>query len=75
MLSTQEETIMECDGVCHLRHNECFECIDILKCFHVLEYKSCRRYSFSREDNFLLKSDNSTTNIFKFFSVLELQGG
>ena len=44
-------------------------------CLCVLEEKYCRRYIFSRDSNFLLKSDNYTMKIFKLFSDLELQVG
>ena len=44
-------------------------------CLRVLEEKYCRRYIFSRDSNFLLKSDNYTMKIFKLFSDLELQVG
>ena len=40
-----------------------------------MEEKSCRRYIFSREDNFLFNSDNSAMKIFKLLSILEYQGG
>ena len=40
-----------------------------------MEEKYCRRFSLSREDNFLLKYDNSAMKIFKLLSVIEYQGG
>ena len=67
--------IKEFDEICHLRCNECFEFITILQYLRVMEEKSCRRYSFSIKDNFLLKSENSDIHIFKLFSVIECQGG
>ena len=66
---------MEFDDICHLGRNELFGFIALWQCLHVLEYKSCRRYSLSIEDNFLLQSDDSAIKIFKLFSVLEFQGG
>ena len=41
-----------------------FDFVALLQCLHVPEYKSCRIYSFSREYNFLLNSDNCATKIF-----------
>ena len=41
----------------------------------VLEEKYCRRYSFYREDNLLLKPENSAMKIFKLLSVIEFQVG
>ena len=67
--------VKDCDDICHLGRNECFDFVAIWQCLHVLEEKSCRRYSFSREDNFLLKYEDYDMKIFKLFSVLEYQGG
>ena len=63
--------VKECDDMCHLGRNECFVFINLWQWINVLEYKSCRRYTFSREYNFLLKSENYAMKIFKIFSVLE----
>ena len=48
--------VRECDEICHIELNECLEFIDISQCLNVLEEKSCRRDSFSREVNFLLNT-------------------
>ena len=65
----------ECDEICHLDCNECFEFIAIWKCLHVPEDKSKRRNSLAIEENFLLEYDNYAMKIFKLFSVIECQGG
>ena len=67
--------VKECDDICNLGCNDCFEFVALLLCLNVLEEKYFRRYSFSREDTFLLKSENYAMKIFKLFSVLEIQGG
>ena len=67
--------VKECDDIYNLGCNEWFEFVAIWQWLHVLEDKSYRRYSLSREDNFLLKSDNSAMKIFYLFSVIECQGG
>ena len=41
----------------------------------LLQDNSGSIYSFSREVNLLLKSDNSAMKIFKLFYVIEYQGG
>ena len=51
--------VKECDEIFHLGRDECFEFVALLICLRLLEEKSCRRYSFSREDYFMSKSDNS----------------
>ena len=66
--------VNERDKTCHIGRNECLEFIDLWKWLHVLEEKSCGRDSFSREVNLLLESENSATEIFKLFSVIEYQG-
>ena len=40
-----------------------------------MEDQSCRGYSFSREVNLLLKSENYALKIFNLFSIFEWQGG
>ena len=67
--------VKECDEIYNLERNEWFEFVALWKCLHVLEEKSYRRYSFSREDNFLLNSENYSMKTLKLFSVLEHQGG
>ena len=63
----------ECDEICHIGINEFFEFAALLKCLNVMGDKSCRRYSLSREDNLLLKSDNYAMKILILFSVIEFQ--
>ena len=67
--------VKKCDDIYHFFSNECLDFIAILQCLLVLEEKYCRRYSFSREVYFLLKSDNYAMKIFNLLSVLEFQGG
>ena len=40
-----------------------------------MEEKYYMRYSLSREDNFMLKSEDYDMEIFKLFSIVELQDG
>ena len=67
--------VKEWDDICNLGRNECFEFFSLWILLHLPEDSSCRRYSFSREDNFLLNSENYATKIFRLFFVLECQGG
>ena len=67
--------VKEFDEICHQGRNEFFDFVAIWKYLHVPEDKSCMRYSFSREDNFLLKSEYSAMKIFKLFYTIERQGG
>ena len=57
---------------------ETMNCLSLLlfdNAICVLEEKYCMSYSFSREDNLLLKYDNSAMKIFKLSYILECQGG
>ena len=64
----------EFDDINNLGHNYLIGFIALLKCPHIMEDKSCRGYSFSREVNLLLKYDNYALKLFNLFSILELQG-
>ena len=65
--------VKECDEICHLGRNVWFDFFALWKFLHKLEEKSFRRYSFYREDNFLLKSDNSAMKLSKLLSFIEQQ--
>ena len=67
--------IKDFDEIYHLGRNECLNFIALCKCLSVLEEKSCRGYSFLRDDNFLLKYENCSMKIINFFSVIEYMGG
>ena len=61
--------------ICHLWRNEISDFITLCKCLNLLEEKSGRGENFSRENNFLLDSENPATNFFKLLSIIEGQGG
>ena len=67
--------VKEGDEIFHLWCNKISEFITLFQCLHVLEKKSGRGDSFSREHNFLLESENPAMKIFKLLSILEGQGG
>ena len=67
--------VKERDDICHIGRNECFDFVAIWQCLNVLEDKSCRKYSFSREDNLLSKSNDYSMNIFNLLYIIERRGG
>ena len=67
--------IKEGDEICHLWRNKISKLFTICQFFHLLEEKSGRGDNFSRENNFLLESENPAVKIFELFSIIEGQGG
>ena len=67
--------VREHDEIFHISLNECLEIIAILQCLFVIEEKSCRRCSLSRDDNLPLKFEKSAMKISKLLSVLEFHSG
>ena len=67
--------VREYDEICHLWRNKRSDFLPICQCLHVLEEKSVRGDNLSRENNFLLESEDPAMKIFKLFSVIEGQSG
>ena len=67
--------VKEDDEICHLWCNKSSDFLTICKCLNVMENKSVRGDTLSREHNFLLESENPAMNIFKLFPIIEGQGG
>ena len=66
--------VKEGDEICHIWRNKISDFITIFQCLRVLEEKSGRGDHLSRENNFLLESENPAMKIFKLFSILKGQG-
>ena len=62
--------VQEGDEICHLWRNKSSDFITLCQCLYVLEENSGRGDNFSRENNFLLDSENPAVKIFEFISSL-----
>ena len=67
--------VNEGDEICHLWRNKISEFLTLCSFLHVLGKYSSRGDNFSRENNFLLESENPAMKIFKLLSIPEGQGG